>query len=125
MLPVDEGVQHLEYIPVDGNLTSVPARFGLHLGRVLYDGGVRVRMSPSLAELVPEPAIYLNASEIEALGVAPGDLLLVEGNGGSVELPVAVDNTLGQGTVYVPANLAATAPLGSSVAVAISRGGES
>ncbi len=125
LLPLAEGVQHLEYIPVDGNLEPVDARFGLHLGRVLYDDGVRVRMSPSLAALVPEANLYLNAAEIEALGAEPGDLMVVEGDDGRVELPVAVDNSLGRGSAYVPANLAATTALGSSVAVSITSGGES
>ncbi len=125
LLPLEEGVQHLEYIPVDGNLEPVAARFGLHSGRVLYDDGVRVRMSPSLAALVPEANLYLNAAEIEALGAEPGDLMVVEGDDGRVELPVAVDNSLGRGSAYVPANLAATTALGSSVAVSITSGGES
>ncbi len=124
LLPLEEGEQHLEYIPVDGNLTTVNARFGLHLGRVLYDDGVRVRMSPSLAALAPEGGVYMNAAELEAIGAEPGDILTVEGDGGSVELPVGIDNSLGDGTVYVPANLASTRGLGSEVAVAISRGGE-
>jgi NADH-quinone oxidoreductase subunit G len=125
LLPLPDGVQHLEYIPVDGNLASVPARFGLHLARVLYDDGVRVRMSPSLAALAPQAVLYLNAAEIKNLGAEPGDLMVIEGDGASVELPVAVDNSLGDGTAYVPANLPATAALGSSLAVSISRGGDS
>jgi NADH-quinone oxidoreductase subunit G len=124
VLPVEEGVQHLEYIPVDGNLSSVDARFGLHLGRVLYDDGVRVRMSPSLAALRPEGAVYLNAAEVKALDVEPGTMVVVEGDAGSAELPVAVDNSLGNGTAYVPANLESTKALGASVAVAIAPGGE-
>ncbi len=124
LLPLEEGVQHLEYIPVDGNLTSVSARFGLHLGRVMYDDGVRVRMSPSLAPLAPEAALYLNSAELKALGVEPGALMIVEGDAGSVELPVLVDNSLGNGTAYVPANLPATRALGASVAIAIVPGGE-
>ncbi len=124
LLPLETGVQHLEYIPVDGNLTPVSARFGLHLGRVLYDDGVRVRMSPSLTALAPEAALYLNAAEVAALGVQPGATVVVEGDAGSAELPVAIDNSLGNGTAYVPANLTATRALGASVAVAISPGGE-
>jgi len=125
LLPLGDDAQQLEYIPVDGNLPSVPARFGLHLGRVLYDDGVRVRMSPSLAALAPEAVLYLNAAELEALGAEPGDRMVIEGDGASVELPVAVDNSLGNGTAYIPANLPATAALGSSLAVSISRDGES
>ena len=124
LLPLAEGEQPLEYIPVDGNLSSVDARFGLHFGRVLYDDGVRVRMSPSLAPLAPDAAVYMNAAEVAALGVEPGAIVIVEGDSGTAELPVVVDNSLGNGSVYVPANLAATRALGSSVAVAIEPGGE-
>ncbi len=124
LLPLEDGIQSLEYIPVDGNLSSVAARFGLHLGRVLYDDGVKVRMSPSLAPLAPTAAVYLNAAEVKALGVEPGATVVVEGDAGSVELPVAVDNSLGNGSVYVPANLPATRALGASIAVAISGGGK-
>ena len=119
LLPLEEGVQHLEYIPVDGNVSPVDARFGLHLGRVLYDDGVRVRMSPSLAALRPEGLIYLNSAEITGLGVEPGTKVTVEGDSGSVELAVAVDNSLANGAAYVPANLESTKTLGASVAVVI------
>ncbi len=124
LLPLAEGEQPLEYIPVDGNLASVGARFGLHLGRVLYDDGVRVRMSSSLAPLAPDAAVYVNAAELAALAVEPGTTVTVEGDSGTAELPVAVDNSLGNGSVYVPANLAATRALGASVAVVIEPGGE-
>jgi NADH-quinone oxidoreductase subunit G len=124
VLPIAEGVQHLEYIPVDGRLTSVNARYGLHHARVLYDDGVRTRMSPSLAALVPDAFVYLNAQDAADLGLAAGATAAVEGEYGSVELPVAIDNSLGVGTVYVPANLSATRGLGAAVAVVVSPGGD-
>jgi NADH-quinone oxidoreductase subunit G len=125
VLPVESGTQHLEYIPVDGNLSSVEARFGLHLGRVLYDDGVRTRMSPSLAALAPVAQVYLNAAEVAGLGLNPGDDAFVESESGSVTLPVAVDNSLGNGAVYIAANLAETRSLGAAVTVAVSPGGNS
>ena len=124
VLPIEGGTQHLQYIPVDGNLASVQARFGLHLGRVLYDDGVRTRMSPSLAALVPAAHVYLNAAEVVGLGLNPGDIALVESESGTVSLPIAVDNSLGNGAVYVPANLAETRELGAAVTVVVSAGGE-
>jgi NADH-quinone oxidoreductase subunit G len=124
LLPLEEGEQRLEYIPVDGNLTSVQARFGLHLARVMYDDGVRVRNSPSLAALIPDAAAYLSAAEVETLGIEPGALVTVAGESGRVTLPVAVDNTVGEGTVYVPANLSETAELGAAVSVTVTSGGE-
>ncbi|MDX2343906.1 MAG: NADH-quinone oxidoreductase subunit NuoG [Acidimicrobiia bacterium] len=124
VLPIEGGTQHLQYIPVDGNLASVQARFGLHLGRVLYDDGVRTRMSPSLAALVPAAHVYMNAAEVVGLGLNPGDVALVESESGMVSLPIAVDNSLGNGAVYVPANLAETRELGAAVTVVVSAGGE-
>ncbi len=124
VLPIEGGTQHLQYIPVDGNLASVQARFGLHLGRVLYDDGVRTRMSPSLAALIPAAHVYMNAAEVVGLGLNPGDAALVESESGMVSLPIAVDNSLGNGAVYVPANLAETRELGAAVTVVVSAGGE-
>jgi NADH-quinone oxidoreductase subunit G len=122
VLPIEEGVQHLEYIPVDGGLVSVNSRYGLHLARVLYDDGVKTRMSPSLAALAPDAYVYLNAEDAAQLGLAIGALVLVESEYGSVELPVAIDNSLGTGTVYVPANLSATRGIGAAVAVVVTPG---
>ena len=122
VLPIDTGVQHLEYIPVDPNLKATSAKYSLHSGRVLHDDGVRTRMSPSLAALVAEPALYLNPEDATKLGLAAGDTASIEGENGTGTLPVAIDRSLGRGTVYVPANLAATAELGASVAVVITAG---
>ncbi|MDJ0923536.1 MAG: NADH-quinone oxidoreductase subunit NuoG [Acidimicrobiia bacterium] len=122
LLPIEDGVQHLEYIPVDDGLAPVNARYGLHLGRVLYDDGVRTRMSPSLAALAPEAKVYLNSTDAKVLGLEEGAVATVESAYGSAELPVAIDESLGRTTVYVPANLAATAELGAAVAVVVSKG---
>ncbi|MGA9595281.1 MAG: NADH-quinone oxidoreductase subunit NuoG [Acidimicrobiia bacterium] len=125
LLPLEDGEQPLEYIPVSGSIKPVEARFGLHLARVLYDDGVKVRKSPSLAALIPDAAAYLNQAEIEALGIEPGSPVTIAGDASSVVLPVAVDNSLGDGTVYVPANLPGTAALGAAVAVTVTPGGAS
>jgi NADH-quinone oxidoreductase subunit G len=125
VLPIEEGVQHLEYIPVDAGLAASHARYGLHLGRVLYDDGVRTRMSPSLAALAPDAYVYVNAADAAELGLTVGATVMVESEYGNAELAVAIDNSLGSGTVYVPANLEATKTLGASIAVVISVGGNS
>ena len=81
-------------------------------------------MSPSLARLVPDAAIYLSGAEAESLGVEPGTLVTVASDEGEVTLPLAIDNSLGEGTVYVPANLEETVALGASVSVTVTAGGE-
>jgi NADH-quinone oxidoreductase subunit G len=125
LLPVEEGEQPLQYIPVAGKLDSVKSRFGLHLARVMYDDGVKVRKSPSLAALIPPAAVYLCGSDLESLGVASGSPVTVAGEGGSVTLPAMLDDSLGAGTVYVPANLGETAELSATVTVTVTPGGES
>ena len=122
VLPVDAGAQQLEYIPVDVGLPATDAKYAVHLGRVMYDDGVRVRMSPSLAALAPAAAVHLNPEDAAELGLEAGAVASIEGENGNVTLPVALDRSLGRGTVYVPANLAATADLGASVAVVITAG---
>ncbi len=124
LVPVEGGIQHLEYIPVDGNLVSVEAHHGLHLGRVLYDDGVRTRMSPSLAPLMPTAQVFLNAADAVELGLNPGDDAVVRSESGSVTLPVTIDNSLGSGAVYVQANLAETRELGAAVTVVVAAGGD-
>jgi NADH-quinone oxidoreductase subunit G len=122
VLPIDEGIQHLEYIPVDGGVAAVAAEYGLHLARVLYDDGVRTRMSPSLQKLAPDAFVYLSAETAADLGVEVGDEVTVESDYGSVTLPLALDNSLGEGSVYVPANLEATKGIGAAVAVTLRSG---
>jgi len=124
LLPLEAGEQQLEYIPVDGSLSAVKAKFGLHLARVMYDDGVRVRKSPSLAALTPKAAAYLSRADLESLGVEPGSTVTVAGDSGEVTLQAAVDTSLGDGTVYVTANLSETAGLGAAVAVTVTPGGE-
>ncbi len=72
VVPTGDGEQRFHHAPVDHGLIAGGERFALHLGRVLYDGGVRTRMAPPLAALVPgavrgdEPARRL------VLACAPG-----------------------------------------------------
>ncbi len=96
--------------------------YGLHLARVLYDDGVRTRMSPSLAALAAEAKVYLNAEDAAELGLVEGASASLQSESGSATLPVAFDRSLGRGTVYVPANLAATRGLGAAVAVTLAPG---
>jgi len=115
VVPTAEGEQRLEYIPVDPGLVSVNSDMALHLARVLYDDGVHVRMSPSLAALRPAAHVHLHPDDYPELE----GMVRVRGDWGSVELPVRRDGSLARGTVYVPANLAETAEVGSSLAVTI------
>jgi predicted molibdopterin-dependent oxidoreductase YjgC len=125
VLPAPAGEQRLEYVPVDTDLRSVPAELGLHLGRILYDDGVRNRMSPALAALRPAARAYLNPDDAARLGLEPGSMVTVAGESGMAELRVAHDSSLALGALYVPANLPETAALGGAVAVTVTRGATS
>ena len=119
VVPTSEGEQRFHHAPVDHGLIAGGERFALHLGRVLYDGGVRTRMAPPLAALAPEPFVAMSPRDAAALACAPGDPVLVEGDLGAITVPLAIDATLAEGAVYIPANLDGTAELGAPASVRI------
>jgi NADH-quinone oxidoreductase subunit G len=91
----------------DGAGTGAPVgdRMALHLGRVLYDAGTMVEAGPSLAKLVRQAAAHLHPDDAGRLGVGEGGRVVVTGDGEACELPVALDDSLAPGTVYIPFNL--------------------
>jgi NADH-quinone oxidoreductase subunit G len=125
LLPGPGGRQPLEHVPVDTGVPVVSDRLALHLGRVLYDDGVMVRHSPGISGLAPGACVYLHPRDAALLAAEEGDLVRVSGEG-VVELPVGLDASLVEGTVYVPFNLAGTTALGAvpAVSVDVVRGGD-
>jgi predicted molibdopterin-dependent oxidoreductase YjgC len=119
VVPTAEGEQRFRHTPVDHGLIAGGERFALHLGRVLYDGGVRTRLAPPLAALTPGPFVAMSPRDAAALACAPGDPVRVEGDLGAITVPLAIDATLAEGAVYVPANLDGTADLGAPASVRI------
>jgi formate dehydrogenase major subunit len=119
VVPTAEGEQPMQCVPADPKLPSGTSGTALHLARVLYDRGVAVTMSPSLAAIVPEAAAYLHPRDAGAMAIKAGDVVSITGDGPSVELPVVLDGSLAPGTVYVPFNLEATAGFWSTTGVAI------
>jgi NADH-quinone oxidoreductase subunit G len=127
VLPLPEGEQPLHYLPVDPGLRArAAAGLTLHLGRVLYDDGVLTRMSPSLAGLMPEAAVYMNPRDARSAGVEEGQRVEVATELGYAELEVAFDPSLALRTVYVPFNLPETSVLGAAPGVTVEplHGGE-
>jgi predicted molibdopterin-dependent oxidoreductase YjgC len=118
IIPGPDGLQPLEYIPVDAGVPVVSNRLALHLSRVLYDEGVMVRHSPGIAGLAPQGRVYLHPRDASMLTVEEGDIVRVSG-GGVAELPVALDASLAEGTVYLPFNLAGTAAIAAVPAVSV------
>ena len=117
--PVD-GTQPLNHIPVAATAGDEPVDgLALHLARVLYDGGLRIGLSPSLSALAPTGAAYLNPADPARLQLDESMSVRASTNGSSADLPVRLDDSLAEGTVYIPYQLAETAGLVSTPAVAI------
>jgi predicted molibdopterin-dependent oxidoreductase YjgC len=94
----------------DASESAVPARdaYALRLvtGRALYDGGVTVAASESLADLVPESMLFVHPQDRDRLGVADGDEVRVTTGKGSVTVAVQADAATERGTAFLGFNLA-------------------
>jgi len=60
----------------------------LNVSRRLYDNGIAVQGSPALVGLVPATTVFVNATDLDRLGVPSGSVLKVTGPNGSMNLPV-------------------------------------
>ena len=125
VLPGPGGSQPLEYTPEDPGVPVVAGHHALHTAHVLYDDGVMVRNSSGIAALAPHGAAHLHPRDASMLAVVDGDEIIIHVDG-SVQLPVVIDSSLTEGTVYVPFNLSGTAGLGAVGTVRIDavRGGD-
>jgi NADH-quinone oxidoreductase subunit G len=72
--------------------------------RQLYDGGVALSASPSLAGLAGRDGVHLAPQDAAKIGVAGGDEVRVTSPRTSVILPVTVDPGLPRGAAWVPWN---------------------
>ncbi|MGB5379912.1 MAG: molybdopterin-dependent oxidoreductase, partial [Acidimicrobiia bacterium] len=126
VLPGPGGRQPLEYVPENPGVPVVSGHHVLHTAHVLYDDGVMVRHSSGIAGLAPRGAAYLHPRDAAMLAVVDGDEIIVHVDG-SVQLPVVIDASLTEGTVYVPFNLSGTAGLGAvgTVRIDVVRGDDS
>ncbi len=103
-------------------LTGVPAGEAPHIppidsyslrlvsSRKLYDGGIALAGSPSLAELVPTAVARANPYDLDRLGLTTGDPVRVRSARGSLVLPADADAGVPRGVVAVDFNL----PLGAA-----------
>jgi NADH-quinone oxidoreductase subunit G len=92
---------------------------GLRLvaGRRLYDTGVAVTRSPSIAGLAHPGMATVHPADAERLGLTPGELVRVRSGRGSVSLVLRTDAAVGPGVVSIPFN-----PPGSGAAELIEAG---
>ncbi len=91
----------------------------LHLARTLYDDGTAMRHSPSLHPLAPGAVCHLRSDHAAALGVTEGERVTVRWDGGEAEMPVRADDSLAEGTFYIPFNQPDAPPLGGAVGGAV------
>ncbi len=73
----------------------------VNLSRRLYDNGIAVQGSPSLATLKAVSVLHLNHFDLDRLGVVTGDVVGVNGARGSVRLPVALDDAVPRGVTEI------------------------
>jgi len=73
----------------------------LNVSRRLYDHGVAVSGSPSLANLVAKTTGLLHHSELDHLGLATGEHVRVEGPAGPVDLRVVLSDQTPRGVLEV------------------------
>ena len=114
VVPIPGAVQPLQYEPRDRHSSGVVGAYTLHLARTMYDDGVLLRHSPSLSGQAPGAAAHITPAHAASLRLRDGDEISLGLGSRSVTLPVRVDPTLHDGTVYVPFNQPGVPPLGSS-----------
>ena len=117
VVPIPGAAQPLQYEPRSRDLGGVVGAYTLHLARTMYDDGVLLRHSPSLSGQAPGAAVHLTPAHAASLRVSDGDEISLGLGGRSVTLPVRVDPSLHDGTVYVPFNQPGVVPLGTSLEI--------
>ncbi|MFZ5491651.1 MAG: NADH-quinone oxidoreductase subunit NuoG [Pseudomonadota bacterium] len=81
-----------------------------------YRSDALVRRSAALQQRpeVPAAAVYLNDAQCRQLGFAAGDRLRVCQGEAALELPLAVDARVADGTAFIPSGIAGTQGLGAA-----------
>jgi NADH-quinone oxidoreductase subunit G len=121
VVPLPEARQPLNFIPADAPGKSAAGEIVLHYARTLFDDGVMLRYSPSLAPLAPGAAAHLHPDDAKLMTVREGDEVEVETESGSARLSVRLDHSLGHGVVYIPFNQPGVASLGSDPRVTVKK----
>ena len=121
VVPTESAVQPLVYLPADAPGRVPSGEFVLHYARVMFDDGVLMRHSHSLADLAPGGFAALNPDDARRLAISEGDEVDLKTEQGSARLPVRIDPSLGHGVVYVPFNQAGVPSLGSDPVVEIAK----
>jgi predicted molibdopterin-dependent oxidoreductase YjgC len=114
------GAQPLQHIPVALKGNKAPrAALTLHVSRVMYDDGVRLRHSPSLRRLAPGPVAHISPSDAPKLGARDGARVRLVTQRGEGEFRAVIDPGTPGGVVYVPRNQPNAALLGTDPVVRV------
>jgi len=119
LLPRPGVVQPLRYVPVDPGLKPHKVRLALHRARLLYDQGVHLQSSPSLAGLATASFAAFHPDDAARMGIPPESRVRLTSAGGQAELLVRRDPSLRPGTVFVPIGLAGSESLGCELEVRV------
>ena len=76
----------------------------LVVSRTLYDAGVAVATSPSLAPLAPGGRLHVHPLDLDRLGATTGTALKVSSASASLVLEVEADPGVARGTAWLPFN---------------------
>jgi len=76
----------------------------LVVSRTLYDAGVAVTTSPSLAPLAPGGRLHVHPLDLDRLGATTGTALKVSSASASLVLEVEADPGVARGTAWLPFN---------------------
>ncbi|HEX2850066.1 MAG TPA: NADH-quinone oxidoreductase subunit NuoG [Acidimicrobiales bacterium] len=90
-----------------GTTAAKPDAYALRLvvGRKLYDNGVNVQMSPSLAPLAKQPVLRVHPSDLDRLGVKSGGVVRLRSPQLTTTITAEADPTLPRGTAALPFNV--------------------
>lgn len=116
VVPMADAAQPLAYVPVDVPVPVVTGEFTLHLAGSLYDDGVWVRNTEALKNLSKGASVRMHPSDASRRAFEAGETVLV---GGTLELPVVLDESLTRGTIVVPFNLSETKGLVATADVTV------
>ena len=118
--PIDPADQPFTHEPLHEDLNGGASGHTLHLARTLYDDGVLLRHSPSLAPLAPGASAHLTPAHAASLQVDEGDEVEVSVGDRTVRLPVRIDPSLHEGSVYIPFNQPGVGAVANALHVGVS-----
>jgi anaerobic selenocysteine-containing dehydrogenase len=69
--------------------------------KFLFRSSPRMRYSPAMAAVTPEPAAMMNLADIARLGLKAGQRVIIESHNGAITLPLEAADWVQPGSVVV------------------------